>query len=99
MLDCLIEGKAAKRQAAGCVADPLDVEPRDLLLEPSGAEQHFFLRHKDIVKKQRIPFLAGEEANRLAERKAFLAALNEDGTDVSGARAVPHVDEENRRMQ
>src|SRR5437764_1485151 len=54
----LVIGVAAERQRARAIAEPLDVERRDLLLEAAGTEQHVCRRHAAIVEVQLRPFLA-----------------------------------------
>src|SRR3546814_12661215 len=97
MLARQLERVTAKRERTRTVAEPLDVEPGNLLLEPAGTEDDVLRPDIDIVEIQRVPVFAREETRRLAERKSFGATLDENRTDTVHTWAEADVDEENGR--
>jgi len=62
-----IEGELAKRERTRRIAQTLDVEARDQVLEPAGAEQQVILRNAAIVEEERTPVLAVHERTRRAD--------------------------------
>src|SRR5262249_18508386 len=72
-----VESIASEGESARGIADALDVEPRHLLLEAAGPEQHVFGRHAAIVEVQLAPLLAAHEGRRLAYAEARRAALDD----------------------
>ena len=93
----LLVGVAAERERARRVADALDVEAGDLLLEAALAEQHHLLGHEDVVEMQFRPFFARHEM-RLPS-PANLLRFDEDGTDAADAGAESHVREDQIRVR
>src|SRR5215831_16152635 len=93
MLAGALVGVTAERQRARRVAEPLDVEGRDLLLEAAWAEQHVLGQDAAIVEVQLRPFLAAHEARGLADAEARRAALDDHRADAIEARPVAQVDE------
>lgn len=74
-------GMAAQGERAGRIADPFDVEPRNLLFETAGTEKQVFRRNTAILEIKRAPFLAPHERSGLANDKAGRAALDDDRSD------------------
>src|SRR3546814_10703083 len=99
MLRRQLKRVTAKRERTRTVAEPLDVEPGNLLLEPAGTEDDVLRPDIDIVEIQRVPVFAREETRRLAERKSFGAKLDENRTDTVHTWAEADVDEEHGRME
>src|SRR5262249_15809604 len=93
MLTRALRGIASERQRTRGVAEPLDVEGRDLLLEAAGAEQHVLGRDATIVEMQLGPLLATHEAGWLADRETWRAALDDHRADAAKARSIAQIDE------
>src|ERR1700716_2976675 len=93
MLSRALIGVAAERQRARRVAEPLDVEGGDLLLEAAGAEQYVPSRKAAIVEVQLRPFLAAHEAGWLSDAEARRAALDDHRADAVEARPIAQIDE------
>src|SRR3546814_13033032 len=97
MLARQLERVTAKRERTRTVAEPLDVEPGNLLLEPAGTEDDVLRPDIDIVEIQRVPVFAREETRRLAERTSFGATLEQNRTETIHTWAEADGDEEHRR--
>src|SRR5207245_304199 len=87
-------GVAAQRERARRVADALDVEAGDLLLEAAFAKQHTLLGHRYVREMELRPFLARHELRRLAAAHARRLALDQHRADAADAGTEAHIDEE-----
>src|SRR5207302_1529900 len=70
----LVVGVAPEGERARGIADALDVEARNLLLEAAGSEQDVFRRHAAVLEMQLAPLLAAHEARRRADGEARAAS-------------------------
>src|SRR3546814_18639981 len=84
-------------QRPGRVAQPLDVEGGDLLLEAALAQQDVLGRHPDVLEIQLAPVVAADVAHRLAAGEARRAALDQhraDSVDAAASSAERRVGKE-----
>ena len=89
-----VEGVTSKGQRAGRVAQALDVERRDLLLEAALAQQDVLRADIDVFEIELAPVVAADIAGRTAEGEALLPALDKDRADAVHTWAVTHIDQE-----
>src|SRR5262245_63584049 len=94
MLARALVGVAAERQRARRIAEPLDVEGRNLLLEAAGAKQHVLGRDAAVVEMQLRPFLAAHEARWFSDAEARRAALDDHRADAVEARPIAQINKE-----
>ncbi|MNZ57556.1 hypothetical protein D3C78_755380 [compost metagenome] len=94
MLAGNIEGVTTQREGARGVADTLDVETGDLLLEAAGAEQDVFLGNTAVSEIQLAPVLAAHEGGGLADFETGGTALDDHRTDTVYSRSETDVDQE-----
>src|SRR5215211_503776 len=86
-----IERIAPERQRAGGVADALDIEARDLLLESARPEQHVFRGNAAALEMQLAPLLAAHKTRRRADRETRRATLDNYRTDAFQPGSVTHI--------
>src|SRR6185503_1276769 len=89
-----LEGVAAERERARGVADALDVEAADLLLETAFLEQHHVGWDVNVVEVQLGPLFAGHEGGGLTPPDAWDRLLDENGTDAADAGTEANVGED-----
>src|SRR5207237_4519384 len=87
---------AAERERARRVADALDIEAGDLLLEAAFAEQHLIVAHRRVREVELRPFLARHEARALSRAEPRSAALDQHRADAAAAGAGAPVDEDGK---
>src|SRR5439155_2370690 len=85
---------APEREGARRVADPLDVEAGDLLLEATLLQHDHLGRNEDVLEVDLRPLLARHELRGLAEAYALRLRIDQHRADATHARAVAHVGED-----
>src|SRR5258708_32623129 len=99
MVARLVEGVTPEREGAGRVADSLDVETCDLLLETARSKQDVVGRDPAIFEIELAPFLTAHEARRLADSEPRCVARHDHGADATDPGSEPRVDEEDRGVR
>src|SRR2546426_11346033 len=84
-------GVTAERERARRVADPLDVEPRDLLLETALLEDDAVGGNEDVLEVDLRPLLVGHELRGLAGAHARRLEVDQHRTDPAHARTEAYV--------